>query len=84
MCNKERFKHWQTRSILKNIKKKSPHRREKRAYYCSKCNAWHLTSLEDPPNTPPPIQFQPLEQFKKYIKQTINEENPPPAPSPAN
>ena len=70
MCKKEPFKLSQALYILRNIFRKKKYRREKRAYYCNKCNAWHLTSQEEAQQ----IDFQPLEEFKKYIKQT-NEEN---------
>lgn len=47
MCRKVKFTKKEAETFLKHIDHANQCRREKRAYYCEYCNAWHLTSQEE-------------------------------------
>lgn len=59
-------------SASKRFGKQRQYRREKRYYYCSICNGWHLTSKEELIEDEP-IKLSFTKAWKKFIKQQKKE-----------
>ncbi len=73
MCHKVCLSKREAEEALSRIKTRyrRKHRREKRAYFCEKHNAWHLTSQEEfVENLDIPLQFLNVWQ-NLYNKNTI-------------
>lgn len=48
ICGKITYTKKEAEAAIKDITQnhRTQHRKERRYYYCSRCNAWHLTSKE--------------------------------------
>lgn len=50
------------------------YRRETRYYFCEECNAWHLTSREDPPEEIEELEVVNKEKWESLIIKKENDE----------
>ncbi len=71
MCIKVRYDKRGAQTALNSIKSfcgKFQNRREKRMYHCMVCDAWHLTSMDEPSFEIRAEEIQ-NDSFKKYLEQ---------------
>ena len=67
MCTKNSYTKRDADAILKSAGKKKQYRKEKRAYYCSQCNGWHLTSAMYGENDWGNIELKQKDEWQKLL-----------------
>ncbi len=71
MCSKRQFDKRGAQTALNNMNthlKRFANRKEKRIYHCMDCDAWHLTSMDEPSYEIRAVEIE-NDQFKKYLSQ---------------
>ncbi len=69
MCLKVRLSKKEAAAVIKlSPKIGKQYRKEKRAYYCANCNAWHLTSHESPLEKIEPTKLTLLKKWQQILK----------------